>query len=63
MNTQQLVNKIAIVQWRIRNMIRRTREAIAYARNRMDMSQTNDIIDNCQTAAGWYPLETLSVDG
>src|SRR5258708_1113127 len=28
----------------------------------MDMTQANDIILNCQAAAGWYPLETFSVD-
>src|SRR5260370_21542844 len=27
------------------------------------MTQANDIIFNCQADAGWYPLETLSVDG
>ncbi len=46
----------------MRNKFRRYREALAYARNRMDMTQANDIILNCQAAAGWYPLETFSVD-
>jgi hypothetical protein len=63
MNRQQLINTISIVQWRVRNKFRRYREALAYARNHMDTTQANDIIFNCQAAAGWYPLETLSVDG
>jgi hypothetical protein len=63
MNRQRLINTISIVQWRVRNKLRRYREAIAYARNRMDTTQANDIIYNCQAAAGWYPLETFSVDG
>jgi hypothetical protein len=63
MNRQQLIDKISNVHWRVRHKIRRYREALAYARNRMDMTQANDIIYNCQAAAGWYPLETLSVDG
>jgi hypothetical protein len=62
MNRQQLINMISIAKWRARDKIRRYREAIAYARNRVDKSQANDIIYNCQAAAGWYPLETLSVD-
>jgi hypothetical protein len=62
MTRQQLINPISIVQWRLRDKFRRYREAIAYARNRMDVTRANDIIYNCQAAAGWYPLETLSVD-
>jgi hypothetical protein len=63
MNRQRLVNTILIIKWRLRDKFRRYCEAIAYARNRMNRSQANDIIYNCQTSAGWYPLETLSVDG
>src|SRR5271169_5917137 len=63
MMKQRLVNTISIVHWRLRYKLRRYREAIAYARNRMDATQANDIIYNCHAAAGWYPLETLSVDG
>jgi hypothetical protein len=63
MNRQQLINTISIAKWRVQDKIRRYREAIAYARNRMDKTQANDIIYNCQAAAGWHPLETLSVDG
>jgi hypothetical protein len=48
MNRQQLANKISIVHWRVRHKIRRYREAIAYARNRLSMTQANDIIYNCQ---------------
>ncbi len=62
MNTQRLINTISIIHWRARDKILRYRDAIAYARNRMDMTQANDIIYNCQAAAGWYPLEALSVD-
>ena len=28
----------------------------------MDGNQANEIIYDCQAAAGWYPLESLSVD-
>jgi hypothetical protein len=63
MNRQRLANTISLIKWRLRDKFRRYREAIAYARNRMNRSQANDIIYNCQAYAGWYPLETLSVDG
>jgi hypothetical protein len=46
MNTQQLINTISIAKWRVHYKIRRYREAIAYARNRMDKTQANDIIYN-----------------
>jgi hypothetical protein len=62
MTRQQLINTISIVQWRLRNQFQRYREALAYARDRMNTTQVNDIIYNCQAAAGWYPLETFSVD-
>jgi hypothetical protein len=62
MNLHQLASEICIVEWRLRQTVRRYREAIAYARNRLGMTLANDIIYNCQAAAGWYPLETLSVD-
>jgi hypothetical protein len=58
----RLVHRISIAKRRIRHKIRRYREAIAYARNRMDMPIANGIIFDCQAAAGRYPLETLSVD-
>ena len=58
----QLIATISIVRWRIRHKFRRYREAIAYARERLDMTLANDIIFNCQAAAGWYPLEALSID-
>jgi hypothetical protein len=58
----RLIHHLSIAKWRIRHKIRRYRGAVAYARNRMDMSIANDIIFDCQAAAGWYPLETLSVD-
>lgn len=62
MNLQQLFTAISIVKWRLRHKFRRCREAIAYARERLDMTVANDIIFNCQAAAGWYPLEALSID-
>lgn len=58
MNLQQLFTAI----WRMRHKFRRYREAIAYACERLDMTLANDIIFNCQAAAGWYPLEALSID-
>jgi len=36
MNRQQLINTISIAKWRVHYKIRRYREVIAYARNRMD---------------------------
>jgi len=59
---QLLINPISILQSRLRCKFRRYCEALAYARNRITASQANDIIYNCQAAAGWYPLETVSVD-
>jgi hypothetical protein len=61
-NRKWLTNSISIIQWRLRDQYRRYREALAYARNRMTASQANGIIYSCQAAAGWYPLETFSVD-
>jgi hypothetical protein len=63
MNRQQLISRISILQYRARDKIRRYRLAIAYARQRIDADQANDIIYDCQAAAGWYPLETFSADG
>ena len=63
MNLQQLFTTIWIVRWHLRHKFRRYREAIAYARERLDMTLANDIIFNCQAVAGWYPLEALSIDG
>ncbi len=62
MNRQQLISRIFILQCRVREKIQRYRLAIAYARNRIDADQANDIIYDCQAVAGWYPLETFSVD-
>jgi hypothetical protein len=62
MNMHQLVTHISIAKWRLRSTIHRYRLAIAYARNRIDASQANEIIFDCQAAAGWFPLETFSVD-
>lgn len=62
-NAEQLCLAISIVRWHIRHKFRRYREAIAYARERLDMTVANDIIFNCQAVAGWYPLEALSIDG
>ena len=62
MNFHQIASTIPIFTWRLRQTIRRYREAIAYARNRLDMTMANDIIFNCQAAAGWFPLEALSID-
>ena len=59
---QQLINPISIVKSRLRNKFRRYCEALAYARNRLTASQASDIIYNCEAAAGWYSLETFSVD-
>ena len=63
MTHQPLISAILIVYWRLRDTAGRYRRALAYARGRMDHNQANDIIFDCQAAAGWYPLETLSVDG
>jgi hypothetical protein len=63
MTRRQLINQIWIVYWQLRDTVRRCRRALAYARGRMDHNQANDIIFDCQAAAGWYLLETLSVDG
>ena len=63
MTTQPLISRISIMYWRLRHTARRYRHALAYARHRMDSNQANAIIFDCQAAAGWYPLETLSVDG
>ena len=62
MNAHQLVTQISIAKYRMRGMIQRYRLAIAYARNRIDPVQANEIIYDCQAAAGWFPLESLSVD-
>jgi hypothetical protein len=62
MNTRQLITAIAIAKWRLRSIIRRFRLAVAYALNRLGTDQANEIIYECQAAAGWYPLEGLSVD-
>jgi hypothetical protein len=63
MTSQPLINRISIMYWRLRDTTRRCRTALAYARHRMDSNQANAIIFDCQAAAGWYPLEILSVDG
>ena len=62
MTINRLIHHVSIATWRIRHKLRRYREAIAYARGRMDMSVANDIICKCQAAAEWYPLEVLCVD-
>ena len=62
MNTRQLVTQFSIAQYRLRGMIQRYRLAIAYARNRIDPVQANEIIYDCQAAAGWFPLESFSID-
>ena len=62
MNRRQLITQISIAQWRLRSKLRRCRLALAYALNRVDTDQANEIICDCQAAAGWYPLETFSVD-
>jgi hypothetical protein len=58
----QLIHQFLIAKYRLRDMIQRYRLAIAYARNRMDCGQANDIIFDCQAAAGWFPLDTFSID-
>ena len=62
MNKGQSISKIWILHWRLRSKFQRYRLAIAYALDRIDHGQANDIIYDCQAAAGWFPLETLSVD-
>lgn len=62
MNTRQLATRFSIAKYRLRSTIDRYRLAIAYARNRIDPVQANAIIYDCQAAAGWFPLETFSVD-
>ena len=62
MNRHQLISKIRILHWRLHGMIHRYRLAIAYARDRIDPRQANDIIFDCQAVAGWFPLEEFSVD-
>jgi hypothetical protein len=59
---RQLVTQFSIAKYRLYDMIRRYRLAIAYAQNCIDAEQANDIIYDCQAAAGWFPIETLSVD-
>lgn len=58
-----IINRIAIARCRLRCGIRRYRVALAFARGRLDADLANEIIFDCQAAAGWFPLETLSVDG
>jgi hypothetical protein len=58
----RLITQISIAKYRLHDMIHRYRLAIAYARNRIDPGQANEIIYDCQAAAGWFPLETFSVD-
>lgn len=62
MITRQLVHQFSIAKYRLHSMIHRYRLAIAYARNRIDPDQANDIIYDCQAVAGWFPLEEFSVD-
>jgi hypothetical protein len=62
MITRQLVHQFSIAKYRLHSMIHRYRLAIAYARDRIDPGQANDIIYDCQAAAGWFPLEEFSVD-
>jgi hypothetical protein len=62
MNTRQLVHQFSIAKYRLHSMIHRYRLAIAYARDRIDPGQANDIIYDCQAVAGWFPLETFSVE-
>jgi hypothetical protein len=62
MKMKQLIDQIFIAKYRLRNRIRRYRLALAYARHRVDSDQANEIICDCQAAAGWFPLETFSVD-
>jgi hypothetical protein len=62
MNTQHLLNQILIAKYRLRSKIQRYRLAIAYALDRIDPNQANEIICDCQPAAGWFPLETFSVE-
>jgi hypothetical protein len=62
MNTRQLVHQFSIAKYRLHSMIHRYRLAIAYARDHIDPDQANDIIYDCQAAAGWFPLETFSVE-
>lgn len=60
MNRQQIAYKLSALRYRLRAKIQRYREALAYARNRIDSTQANSIIHECQATAGWYPLEVLS---
>jgi hypothetical protein len=62
MTGRQLITRISIAEWQLRSKLRRCRLALAYALNGVDTDQANEIIFDCQAAAGWYPLETLSVD-
>jgi hypothetical protein len=62
MTRPPLITQFRIIYWRLRDTARRCRRALAYARGHMDRDQANDVIFDCQAAAGWYPLETLSVD-
>jgi hypothetical protein len=63
MNLRQLVTQFSIAKYRLRSTIRRYRLAIAYARDRIDPVQANEIIYDCQPTAGWFPLEGFSIDG
>ena len=62
MTNRKLITRIWIMYWRLRDTTRRYGRALAYARGRMNSDQANDIIFDCQAAAGWYPLETLAID-
>jgi len=59
---QQLINRFWIAYWRLHDAVRRYRRALAYALARLDADQANEIIYDCHAAAGWYPLETLSIN-
>jgi Domain of unknown function (DUF3846) len=57
-----LRNLLQTAQWRLRYLLRRWHIAFAYARGRLTTGQANEIISDCEPLAGWFSLETFSID-
>jgi hypothetical protein len=55
-------NIITGTRQRARFTAERWARALAYARGTQSRDQASRIIWDCQATAGWFPLETLSVD-
>ena len=52
-----------LARWELRTRVRRLRNAAAYASGRLSEDQASQIIHDCQSVAGWWPLATFSTDG